>query len=239
MDMRLRPIVPVLALVLSIPSARAAVGAGDHTHGWLGVLLDDAAPMTSVNATDPVEEHEGALVRGVVDGSPADESRLRAKDEIIAIDGTAVSGASDVMARLRELEPGSLVTLSVKRAGHDLELSTTLAKRPENGRVHMIRGWLGLEAIELPASLRTHFGAPEDSGILVSNVVEGSPAEDSGIRVGDVIYEADGKRVTSVESLSGLVSEAGVENTIDVVLARDGARIVVGPQIARAPSGDR
>ena len=50
-----------------------------------------------------------------------------------------------------------------------------------------------------------------------------------------MIYEADGQSVSSVEALSQVVSEAGVENTIDVVLTRDGGRIVVSPQIARAP----
>ena len=40
---------------------------------------------------------------------------------------------------------------------------------------------------------------------------------------------------TSAQALSQFVSEAGVENAIDVVLARDGARIVVGPRIERAP----
>jgi S1-C subfamily serine protease len=50
-----------------------------------------------------------------------------------------------------------------------------------------------------------------------------------------VIYEADGQPVSSAEALSEFVNEAGVDNAIDVVLARDGARIVVEPQIERAP----
>jgi S1-C subfamily serine protease len=173
------------------------------------------------------------LVRGVVEGSPADEARLRAKDTILAVDGAAVSGPAELMARLRAMAPGSVVTLSVRRGARDFELRTALGTRPERAR--MVRGWLGVEALELPASLRAHYGAPEDAGILVSAVSEASPAYDAGIRVGDVIYEADGQPVTSGEDLSRLVSEAGVENVMDVVLARDGARIVVGPQIERAP----
>lgn len=162
---------------------------------------------------------EGVRIRGVIDGSPADEARLRAKDSIVAVDGAAVSGAAELMTRLRDLEPGSFVKLSVRRASHDLEISTALGTRSENiKRWRMIRGWLGV-----------------DAGVLVSSVSSGSPADLSGIRVGDVIYEADGQPVTSVEELSQFVSEAGVENTIDVVLARDGARIVAGPRIERAP----
>lgn len=233
----LRSVVPLLALFLLIPSSRAASPTGDHPHGWLGLLLNDGSVSTrGGDATDSSPEREGVLVRGVVEGSPADEARLRAKDSIVAVDGAAVSGAAELMARVRELEPGRFVTLSVNRRGRDLEMRTVLATRPENrASWKMVRGWLGVDAIELPASLRAHFGAPEDAGVLVSRVTEGSPAEHAGIRVGDVIYEADGQKVTSTEALSEFVSGAGVDNDIDVVLARDGARIVVGPRIERAP----
>ena len=232
-----RSIVPLLAVFMLIPTPRAASPEADHHRGWLGVLLDGGGAPTQVgDATESVPVSEGVRVRGVIDGSPADEARLRAKDSIVAVDGAAVSGVAELTARIRDLEPGSFVKLSVKRAGHDLEISTVLGTRSENGNHwRMVRGWLGVDAIELPASLREHFGAPEDAGVLVSNVSEGSPADLSGIRVGDVIYEADGQPIASVEALSGIVSAAGVENTIEVVLARDGARIVVGPRIERAP----
>ncbi len=224
-----RKIVPLLAVFTLVSSSLAASTTEERPSGWLGIFLGG-------NATEPAVESPGVRVRGVIDGGPADESRLRAKDSIVAVDGTAVTGPSDLMARLRELEPGSFVKLSVRRAGRDLEVSTVLGTRPkDSNRWKMVRGRLGVEAIELPPSLRAHFGAPEDSGILISKVAEGSPADLSGIRVGDVIYEADGQTVTSTGALSEIVTGAGVENTIDVVLARDGARIVVGPQIERAP----
>jgi serine protease Do len=235
-----RSLVVILALVALIAVSPAAATKDAQSQGWLGVLLDGAsAPAPGGDVTAPPSDTAGAVVRGIVDGSPADEMRLRAKDTIVAVDGAAVGSPAELIDRLRGIEPGSFVTLSVKRSGHDLELSGVLdARSNDRRRWRMVRGWLGVEAIELPQSLREHFGAPEDSGVLVSRVVEGSPAEDAGIRVGDVVYEADGQPVTSVGALSQIVSEAGVENDIDVVLARDGARIVVQPRIARASQRD-
>ena len=232
-----RSALPLLALFLLLPSSRAASPADEPPRGWLGIFLDGSrAPSEVGDATESASVSEGVRVRGVVDGGPADDARIRAKDSIVAVDGTPVYGVADLMARLRELTPGSFVKLSVKRGSHDLEMSSVLGSRPPNGgRFKMVRGWVGVEAIELPASLRAHFGAPEDAGVLVSNVAAGSPADLSGIRVGDVIYEADGLSVTSAEDLSEIVNLGGVENSIDVVLARDGARIVVGPRIERAP----
>lgn len=221
MRTHVRAVVPLI-LLAAISHARAADSASNEAPGWLGLRLADSA------------ESSGVRVRGIIEGSPADEARVRAKDTILAVDGAAVSAPAELMARVRAMEPGSLVTLSVKRGSQEFELRMTLGARPETAR--LVRGWLGVEAIELPASLRAHFGAPAEAGILVSAVEDVSPASDAGIRVGDVIYEADGQPVASAGDLVRLVSEAGIENVVDVVLARDGARIVVGPRIERAPA---
>jgi serine protease Do len=173
------------------------------------------------------------LVQGIIEGSPADDARLRAKDTIVAVDGTRVGGPAELVRLVGAMGPGTAVTLSVRRGEHEFELRPVLSQRPESFK--FVRGWLGLKAIELPPSLREHFGAPADAGVLVSAVTEPSPAFDAGIRVGDVIYQADAKPVTSVQALASLASEAGIDNVMDVVLARDGARIVVGPRIQRAP----
>jgi serine protease Do len=222
----MRTSLAVLAVVLLSASAYAAAPAANEPAGWLGLYLGDATISG---------ESTGVLVRGIVEGSPADEAHFRAKDTILAVDGVAVSGRADLMSRLHAMEPGSFVTLTVKRGEKEFETKTVLGTRPEDN-IRLVRGWLGVEAIELPPSLRAHFGAPVDAGILVSEVKELSPAFDAGIRVGDVIYEAGGEPVTSGQDLVRLVSEAGVENEMDVVLARDGARIVVGPTIERVPA---
>ncbi|HEX4825557.1 MAG TPA: PDZ domain-containing protein [Candidatus Polarisedimenticolaceae bacterium] len=222
MRVLLRLMASLVLLLAVIPPARAV----SPTTGWLGLRL---AEQTGSSA-----DGSGVLVQGIVEGSPADESHFRAKDTILAVDGTSVASPGELMARIRGLEPGSFVTFSVRRGTDDFEVRSVLGTRPEH--VRLVRGWLGVEAIELPASLREHFGAPQDAGILVSAVAEQSPAYDAGIRVGDVVYEADGQPVGSLQELSKIASEAGIDNVMDVVLARDGARIVVGPKIQRAPT---
>jgi membrane-associated protease RseP (regulator of RpoE activity) len=59
------------------------------------------------------------------------------------------------------------------------------------------RGYLGVGLTELTPELRTHFGAPEDAGVMVSSVEPGSPADKAGLQVGDIIARIDGKDVRS------------------------------------------
>ncbi len=61
----------------------------------------------------------------------------------------------------------------------------------------MPRGYLGVGLTELTPELRTHFGAPEDAGAMVSKVEPGSPAEKAGIKVGDILTSIDGQEVKS------------------------------------------
>lgn len=75
----------------------------------------------------------------------------------------------------------------------------------ENGKERVIegeglmvrRGYLGVSLTEMTPELRTHFGAPEDTGVMVSRVESGSPAEKAGVKVGDVLTSVDGKEVKS------------------------------------------
>jgi membrane-associated protease RseP (regulator of RpoE activity) len=59
------------------------------------------------------------------------------------------------------------------------------------------RGYLGVGLTELSPELRTHFGASEAAGVMVSHVETGSPAEKAGLKVGDIITAIDGGPVES------------------------------------------
>lgn len=100
----------------------------------------------------------------------------------------------------------------------------------ENGKERVIegeglmvrRGYLGVGLTELTSELRTHFGAPEDAGVMVSRVEPGSPAEKAGVKVGDILTSVDGKEVKS--SWDILAQMRGQEDGAQVPLEvwRDG-----------------
>jgi len=95
---------------------------------FLGVSMVDNSPLAKARldlATDT-----GALVVEVVPGSPAEKVGIQRFDVIVAIDGTEVRTAQDVIDLLGTKAPGDQVTVRLVR-GHDtLEVTATLAERP-------------------------------------------------------------------------------------------------------------
>jgi S1-C subfamily serine protease len=106
---------------------------------------------------------------------------------------------------------------------------------PTGARSALRRGWIGVSAINLPQSLRLHFGGTEDAGVMVAAVEPGSPAEAAGLRVGDMVVAVGGEKVGSVGALGALIAECGIENPVEVAVVRDGADLVVEPVVAAAP----
>lgn len=79
-------------------------------------------------------------------------------------------------------------------------------------------GYLGVLLTPMTPELRVHEGAPENAGVLVSKVVEESPAFRAGVQVGDVISAADGQAVASLHDLTRAIhgKKAGETVTLEV-----------------------
>jgi len=84
------------------------------------------------------------------------------------------------------------------------------------------RGFLGVELTPLTSELRVHFGAPEDTGVMVARVEEGGPAEAAGIRVADILSSIDGERIDNGRELSRAVRKKEEGDLVTIELYRDG-----------------
>jgi len=83
-------------------------------------------------------------------------------------------------------------------------------------------GFLGVELTELTPELREHFGVGAETGVMVSRVVEDSPAAKAGIRVGDILTAVDGAGVASGQQLAREIRGHEAGDTVRVEVVRDG-----------------
>ena len=84
------------------------------------------------------------------------------------------------------------------------------------------RGFLGVGLTDLSPELRTHFGAPEDAGVMVSSVEDGSPADKAGVKVGDIIASIDGKDIKSSWDIRAQIRELKDGEQVPFTIYRDG-----------------
>ena len=119
---------------------------GEYAHPWIGFRGMDVLP--EVAAAMDLPEASGALVIGVIPGSPADEARLRGGnreveimgqpitvggDVIVAINDFGVRRFDDILSYLsRRAEVGQAVELTIIRDGEMRTVTVTLGERPKN-----------------------------------------------------------------------------------------------------------
>ena len=90
----------------------------------------------------------------------------------------------------------------------------------ENGKVE--RGFLGVMIQDLTSDLARAMELDIRRGVVVSEVVSGSPADKGGIEAGDVIVAVDGRAMSSSAKLRNVVASMGAGKKIDVKVVRDG-----------------
>jgi len=97
------------------------------------------------------------------------------------------------------------------------------------------RGWLGVSIQKITPELSKQFNVKEDSGVLVSDTVDNSPAEKAGIKRGDVIVEYDGRKTEEPYQIRNMVANTlpGEEHELKVM--RDGKLISLKITIAEVP----
>lgn len=89
----------------------------------------------------------------------------------------------------------------------------------EKGRV--IRGWLGVKIQKVTPEIAEHFGMEKPEGALVAEVIPGTPAEDAGLQVGDVIVEFDGQKVRESNDLPRIVARTRPGKKVRVKVLRE------------------
>jgi serine protease Do len=172
---------------------------------------------------------EGALVAGVTSGGPADKAGIKQGDIIIAFDGKKITDSTDLRNMVAATAPGTSVKLTLLRDGREMDVTAVLAERPANPGAQAPRREepkestsqkLGLSVQTLTPDLAQQLGYKGQSGVVVSNVVPGSSADDAGLQSGDLIKEFNQIPVRTVQDFEKELRSMGKGDVAALLVER-------------------
>ena len=103
----------------------------------------------------------------------------------------------------------------------------------------VVRGWLGVETQDLTRTLAESFGIGPAGGALIAGVVRGGPAEEGGIRPGDVVVAIEGKPVGDSSALLNVVAALKPGSSAAVTLVRERKELKVTVKVGTRPARRR
>lgn len=174
---------------------------GKVVRGWLGVQIQ---PITDDIAESlGLEDALGAIVTEPQKGSPADKAGIKAGDVILSVDGKSVKGPRELAKVITGYDPESSVKVSVWRENAKQDITVNLgtlkdvasANSKPKRKKNKVRVGLALET-------------SSDGGVVVVDVDPDSPADEKGIRSGDVIKTVNGEEIKEPSDVSKIVKQA-------------------------------
>ena len=240
--------VPINMAKSILPQLRAT---GSVTRGWLGVVIQRITPELAESFK--LGDRKGALVSKVEPGGPADEAGIRRGDVIVEFNGRPIEQMEELPRNVAETAVGTKVELVVLREGQRKKLEVTVGRFPEEAAVagaetpkeSQSAEAFGLRVQDLTPEVARQLGVEEGEGVVVTQVLRGSPAASAGLRRGDVILEVDRKAVGNAAELQQRLGEAEKgalllvrrgENTLFMAMQRSEKEGSQGPGGEEEPS---
>jgi Do/DeqQ family serine protease len=108
------------------------IKAGSVTRGWIGVEVQEITPELAESFRLPATQ--GALIAGVMRGSPADRAGIRPGDVLVAVAGKPVKDPQIMLDLIAGLTPGATAKFSMRRQAKDFDVDVNIGRRPPKQR---------------------------------------------------------------------------------------------------------
>lgn len=212
---------------------------GHVERGWLGVMIQSVTPDLASALGLPTAE--GAIVASVQPDSPASTANLQSGDIIVAVNGTPVDKTHALPVLVAGIASGKTAELALLRNGKAEKVSVTIGTlTPEKLQLASADATdlggnavdpLGLTLQPMTPDIAQGLGLPPDATGLVIDKVDVASDNADKLMPGDVIVEAAGKPVGSVEVLQGAVAGAPQKSAVLLKVLRDGKPLFIGASV--------
>ena len=180
-------------------------------YGWLGVVIDNL--NDDLRNYFGVKERVGVIIIKVYKDSPAEEGGLKEGDLILTFNKESVKTTRDLVRMVSTSDVGKSIPLEILRGGKEMTINIKIGKMPKEGEemqelVEDINkvSFRGLTIDDITPFYKRRFKVKTDEGVVIIDIEDGSMADKSELKVGDVITKIENKIVKNKEDFEAAVS---------------------------------
>lgn len=213
---------------------------GKVSRGYLGINLQELTPVLAKNFG--YEGSEGVVVGDVANAnSPAAKAGLKSGDVIVEFNDQRVKSPKQLSELVADTPVGQAVTLKYVRDGRTATTTITLGERPgrndakakEAQGANQGEGKLGINASTVTPEMAKELKLKLASGAVIENVRPGSPAEEAGLRPGDVIHRLNRTNIANAQELTSAIRTLPRDAEVVLQIERDGQLTFVTVRLAQ------
>ena len=208
---------------------------GKIIRGWLGVTIQEMTP--EIAQKFGLEKSRGALVSDVTKGSPAEKAGILRGDIVIEFNRKEVKDVASLRNMVSQSKVGSDVLIKILRSGKEYAVRLVVAELPrEVAEVapdkmpddSEMGAFSGLTVMGLSKEIARQLGLSKDErGVVVVKVEPATPADEAGIKKGDIIKEIDRKQISNLEDYNRIASITKRNDTVLLFVARGDKKFYV------------
>ncbi|MDD5706328.1 MAG: Do family serine endopeptidase [Kiritimatiellae bacterium] len=212
---------------------------GKVTRGYLGIAMNPGEVDEDVARSFGLDSAGGVLIADVMPDGAAAKAGLKAGDIIRELNGQKVSDSASFRAAIARIQPGTVIELGIYRDGKKQTIKAKLDAVPEKPGQPASSGEgeedaldeemasvIGVEVANADAAELQRWGYEgRNHGVVITEVLTGSPAEHEGLRPGFLIIGVNQRQVEKVGDLAAALKAAKGEKIIRLrVQSPDGTR---------------
>lgn len=193
---------------------------GKVSRGRLGILMQQLTPELAKSFN--LKEAKGALIAQIEKDGPADKAGLRDGDIVIEYNGKPIADIRELSQAVASTKPGAKVKVKAMREGKPVSLVIVVGEMPTDGKLNFKKP-AASQNNALGANVRPLNDKEKkrvSNGLFVESVY-GAAAE-AGMRRGDIIISAGGKKIRTEKDLNEVASKA--KGSLAVLVDRNGSR---------------
>ncbi len=193
---------------------------GEVSRGWLGIEIQELDK--ALKEYYGLKNQNGILVSKVVSNSPAEKAGIKSNDIILEVNGKKTNTGRKIVKVIAAINPGDTAEIKIVRERKIKKIAVKIALRDDSVLLSQNNAYdqYGIRVSKMTPDVARRFRLRNSKKIMIVELKPGSQAHKAGMRVGDIIWEVNHKKIKTVKEFASIIKKTGKERKAEIVVQR-------------------